>query len=175
MWELFLHTSVKQWSGLFTSLITGTVHIGVFYGLVTDACMTAMTTFIVRRGTTHKVNNDNWTNIVRPGREFEEWIEIWDRDSMSDHLARGRIVWTFHLVEVERLARNCRKAMLAILGDQRLGFRVLTTSVFGWSYKSARPLTSMREDPENAKVITPNHFVLAQSFMPTLVSSVDCR
>ena len=88
---------VKHWCSLFTCLVSKTVQIEVVNGLDTDACMTAVTRFMARRGRSHTVISDNGTNFVGAAREFTECFNEWDRDAMSERLERGQIIWNFNL------------------------------------------------------------------------------
>ena len=87
---------------------------------------------------------------------------------MCERLARGQIIWKFNPPEAphfggiwERLVRSCKKAMFAILGNRRLTLPVLTTTMcLVEQTLNARPLTPVRDDPEDLEVLTPIHFLL---------------
>ena len=173
---------------MFTCLVTRAVLIEVVNDLATDACMMAVTRFKARRGRPHTVISDNGTNFVAADREFTVCFNEWDRDAMSERLARGQIIWKFnppgapHFGGIwERLVRSCKKAMFAIQGNRRLTLPVLTTIIFLVEQAlNARPLTPVSGDPEDLEASTPNHFllgrpVLAEPLMPDAVTYVDCR
>ena len=107
---------------------------------------------------------------------------------MCERLARGQIIWKFnppgapHFGGIwERLVRSCKKAMFAMLGNRRLTFPLLaTTMCLVQQTLNARPLTPVSDDPEDLEALTPNDFllgrpVLAEPLMPDAVRYVDCR
>ena len=105
-------------------------------GLDTDACMMVVTRFMARRGKPHRVISDNGTNFVGAAQDFKECFSQWDGDAMCVQLARGKIIWKFnppgapHFEGIwERLVRSCKQAMSAILGNRRLTFPLLATSM----------------------------------------------
>ena len=183
-----LRRPVKHWWCLFTCLVTRAVHIELVNGLDTDSCKMAVTRFMARRSKPHTIISDNGTNSVGAAREFKDCVSQWDRDAICELRARSQIIWKFnppgapHFGGIwERLVRSCKKAMFAILGNRRLKFPVLTTTMcLVEQTLNTRPLTPVSDDPKDLEALTFNHFllgrpVIAEPLMPVAVRYVDCR
>ena len=100
------------------------VHIEVVSKLDTDSCLNAMR-FIARRGKISTIISDNGTNFVGAEREFTEYVAAWNKEGIEERLIQRGIRGKFnppaapHFGGVwERLVRNCKKAMYAVLGEQ---------------------------------------------------------
>ena len=87
----FMRKSRKRWCCLFTCLTTRAVHIEVVPSLEADACLAAITRFIVRRGKPNIILSDNGTNFVGAAREMREWIETWNQSDIEQSLALKQI------------------------------------------------------------------------------------
>ena len=148
----------------------------------------AITRLMARPGKSHTISSDNGTNFVGAAREIKECFSQWDQDAMCSRLARGQIIWKFnppgapHFGGIwEKLVHSCKETMFGILGNRRLTLLMLmTTMCLAEHTLSARPLTSVNDDPEDLEALTPTHFllgqpVLAEPFRPDAVRYVDCR
>ena len=184
----FMRKSMKRWCCLFTCLTTRAVHVEVVPSLEADACLTAITRFIARRGKPNIILSDNGTNFVGAAREMREWIEAWNQSDIEQSLAQKQIKWKFnppgapHFGGVwERMVRSCKKAMMAIVGNRTLTDDVLfTTMCLVEQILNSRPLTSVSDDPEDLEALTPNHFLLgraspATAFIPDAQRYTDLR
>ena len=86
-------------------------------------------------------------------------------------MAQKQIKWKFnppgapHFGGVwERMLRNCKKVMMAIVGKRTLTDGVLSTTMcLVEQILNARPLTSVSDDPEELEAFTPNHFLLGRA------------
>ena len=108
----------KQWCCLFTHLTMRAVHIEVVTKLDTDSCLNAIMRFIARRGKPSTIISDSGTNFVGAEREFAEYVAVWNKEGIEEHLIQRGVRWKFnppaapHFGRVwERLVRNCKKAM----------------------------------------------------------------
>ena len=79
------------------------------------------------------------------------------------------------------MARSCKKAMLAIVGNRTLTDDVLSTTMcLVEQILKSRPLASVNDDPENLEALTPNHFLLGRAspatpFIPDAQRYTDQR
>ena len=181
-----LRKATKYCCCLLTCLTIRAVHIEVFEGLDTDACMMAVTRFMARRGKPHKSVSDNGTNFVGAAREFREIANQWNQTLIHQSLAQQSIVWKFNSLGAphfggvwERRVRNCKKALYSILGTRSLTLQMLTTTMcLVEQALNARPVTSVSDDPYNLEGLTPNHFLIgprfiAQPLLPEASRQVD--
>ena len=158
----------KRWGCLFTCLTVRAVHIEIVPKLDTDSCLNAIMWFITRRGKPIKMISDNGTNFVGADREFKEYVAAWNKERIEEHLVQQGIRWKFnppatpHFGGVwEKLVRNCKKAMYAVLGNRSITEDVLSTTMFLVEQTlNARPLTPVSSDVKNLESFTPNHFLL---------------
>ena len=79
-----LRRPLKQRCCLFRLLVTRAAQIEVINELRIEVCMTAITSFLARRGGPHTVNSDNGTTFVQAVREFKECFNEWDRNAMCE-------------------------------------------------------------------------------------------
>ena len=158
----------KRWCCLFTCLTVRAVNIEIVPKLDTDSCLNAIMRFIARRGKPIKMISDNGTNFVGADREFKEYVAAWNKERIEEHLVQQGIRWKFnppaapHFGGVwERLVRNCKKAMYAVLGNQSVTEDVLSTTMcLVEQTLNARPLTPVSSDVNDFESITPNHLLL---------------
>ena len=81
----------KRWCCLFTCLTTRAVHIEVVHSLDSDSCLLAIRRFIARRGRPKTIMSDNGTNFAGANREFKEYFNDWNSETLSAQLAQENI------------------------------------------------------------------------------------
>ena len=158
----------KRWCCLFTCLNVRAVHIEILPKLDNDCCLNAIMRFIAQRGKPVKMISDNGTNFVEAEKELAEYIAAWNKVRIEEHPIQQGIRWKFnppaapHFGGVwERLVKNCKKAMYAVLGNRSVTEDVLSTTMCLVEQKlNARPLTQISSDATDLEAITQNHFLL---------------
>ena len=127
----------KRWCCLFTCLTMRVVHIEVVPKLDTDSCFNAVMRFIVRRGKPSTIISDNGTNFVGAEREFEEYVAMWNKEGIEEHLIQRGIRWKINPTAAphsgvvwERIVRSCQKTMYALLGNRSVTEDVFSTTFF---------------------------------------------
>ena len=146
------------------------MHIEVVNRLDTDSSMMAIT---IIQGETRQTSliNDDGTKFVGAARKFRHGSNDWDRVAISGHFARSGIVWKLNPPGAqkfggiwERLVHTCKKAMIAILGNRRLTWVMLKTTMSSVDQTlNARPLAPVSDDSEDLEALTPNHFLWWQN------------
>jgi len=125
--------------------------------------------FTSRRGVPEKIWSDNGTNFVGGERELNQAINSWNSNHrLKDHLLLKNIDWSFnpphasHMGGVwERQIRSIRKVLNSILKDQILTDESLNTLFCEVeSVINGRPITSVSDDPNDQRPLTPNHLLL---------------
>ena len=113
------------------------LYIEVVPKLDTDSCLNAIMRFIARRGKPSTFFNDNGINYVAAEREFAEYVAAWNKEGIEELLAERGIRWklnppaALHFGGVwERLGRNCKKVMYAVLGNRSVTEDVLSTTMY---------------------------------------------
>ena len=125
---------------------------------------------MARRGYPNTIISDNGTNFVGAANELKAFMNEWDKDKIESDLAQKKIVWKFnppgapHFGGIwERLVQSCKKVMIAILDKRSLSDEVLSTTMcLVEQTLNARPLTAVKDDPEDLTALTPNHFLLGR-------------
>ena len=172
----FMRKSMKRWCCLFTCWSqwnAGVVssHVEVVTSLEADACLAATTRFIARRRKPNIILSNNGTNFVGAAKEMQEWIEAWNETDIEQSLARKKTKWKFNSPGAphfggawERMVRSCKKAMMAIVGNRTLTDDVLSTTMcLVEQILNSRPVTSVSNDPNDLKALTPDHFLLGRA------------
>ena len=110
-------------------MVTRAAHIEEANGLDTEACMMAITRFMIGYGKPHRVIIDIGTNFVGAARKLKEYFNEWDSDAIGERLTLGQILRKFYPTGVphggvwKKPVRSCEKTMFAILGNRRLKFQ----------------------------------------------------
>ena len=183
----FLRRTKKIWCCLFTCLRTRSVHIEVVQSLDTELCLAAVTGFIARRGCPNTINSDG-TSLVGAANELKAFMNEWDKAKIESELAQKKIVWKFnppgapHFGGIwERQGPSCKKVMIEILYNRRLGDEVPSTTM--WVVEQTlieRLLTAVSDDPEDLTTLTPKYFLQRREnasapFMPSNERYDDLR
>ena len=164
------------------------VHIEVVPKLDTDSCLNAIMRFIARRGKPSTITTDNGTNFFGAERECAECVAAWSKEGIEEHLIQRGIRWKFnppaapHFGGVwERLGRNCKKAMYAVLGNRTVTEDVPSTTMsIVEQTLNARPLTPVSSDVDDLEALSPSHFLLGNKnvclhYLPCAEEFVDHR
>ena len=129
--------SVKHRCCSIRCLVNGAVHIEVAKGVNTHFGMMEINRFMARSGRPHKIVSDNGKNFVRASRKFKECFKkSFSPNAVCEWLAHGtnseKLIFSgfsrFGRIS-ERLVRSCKKAMYAILGNQRLTLPMFTKTM----------------------------------------------
>ena len=115
---------------------------------------------------------------------MNEWDKSLDRESLRKEKEFGKLnlPGAPHFVGIwERLVRNCKKNMIAILDNRSLAYKIRSTKMcLVEQTLNARPLTAVCDDPEDLTALTTNHFLLGREnasapFMPSCQRYHDLR
>ena len=141
----------KTYFVLFVCAAVRAVHLELVRTLSTEDFLEAFDRFVARRGLPKVVFSDNATNF----------------QGAAPRLANHGIIWKFNIPRApwwggfyERLVRTIKDALKRTLYKSLLTFRELETVVYRIeSVINARPLTTLSEDPNDVRPISPKDFL----------------
>ena len=139
------------------------VHIEGVPKIDTDSCLNAIMRFIARGGKPITIISDNGTKFVGAEREFAEYVPAWNQEGIEEHQVQRGIRWKFNPTAAphfggvwERLVRNCKKAMYAVLGNRSVTEDALSTTMCILEQTlNARALTPVSSDVNDLEALTP--------------------
>ena len=161
----------KRYGVLFTCMTTRAVHLEIAHSLETDAYIMAMQRMVSRRGRPAHIWSDNGTNFVGADREVQEALKRLNKEKITDEMSQHGVQWHFnppaapHFGGVwERLVKSAKRALKAIVGNQRVTDETLLTFMAeAESLMNGRPLTHVSSDCNDLEALTPNHFLLGRA------------
>ncbi|KFD46219.1 hypothetical protein M513_12919, partial [Trichuris suis] len=151
-------------------LASRAVHFEICHSLDVNSFLNAFRRFTSRRGTPTECYSDNGTNFIAGHRALVDGNLCLDANPIASHMTANRIKWHFNPPAAphfggawERLIRSAKLAMQTTLHGQRITDEVLHTVVVETeNVLNSRPLTRVRDEPEDGDALTPNHFLLGR-------------
>ena len=159
----------KRYGALFTSLVSGAVHIGVANSLETDSFLNALRHFITHRGPVHEIRSDNGTNFVAATRELREAIDEMDHNEITEKLRQQQIDWKFNPAAAshmggawERQTPTTRRILNTLLREH--GSRLDDKSLHALmceveSISNSRPITATSSDSKDPYPLSPSQIL----------------
>ena len=171
----------KRYLCLFLCLKTNCCHLEMASSLDTDAFLNAFVRMTARRGWPQQMLSDNGTNFVTAMRELRDLVSTIDQDKIQRMTSNKGVSWKWstpaapHFGGVfESMIKSAKRANFAILGDAEINDEEMET-IFIWveSLPNSRLLTAVSDDPDDNRVLTPNHFLIGQIGGDFVPESVD--
>ena len=171
----------KRYLCLFLCLKTHCCHLEMASSLDTDAFLNAFDRMTARRGWLQQMLSDNGTNFVSASRELRDLVSAIDQDKIQRMTSNKGVSWKWnppaapHFGGVfESMIKSAKRAIFAVLGDAEVNDEELETIFIGVeSLLNSRPLTAVSDDPNDDRVLTPNHFLIGQIGGDFVTESVD--
>lgn len=148
---------------IFTCAVYRECHFELTQSLTTDAFISALKRFTVRRGRISVIYSDNGTNFVGTSNQVKEldWNEILRFSSVK------RIKWIFNPPTAawwggwwERIVRMVKELLRRNLGRNSLNYEELLTVLYDCKATiNSRPITYIADDSEELIPITPGKFL----------------
>jgi len=160
---VYLKNKEKAWIALFTCAVYRCLNLELVNSLSTDAFLDALARFTSRNGRPTVIYSDNGTNFLGTNNALKDLD--WDRISKTYGLER--IVWKFNPPSApwwggwwERLVRSVKELLRRTLRKTTLSYDKLRTILSEIeAVINGRPLTTVTEDPDDLRPLTPAMFM----------------
>lgn len=174
----------KAYVALFVCFATKAVHLELVGDLTTVSFIAALKRFIGRRGKCLTLYSDNATNFVGANKELQNLRELFLSQSFQQDvhssMAADNITWHFipprspHFGGLWEAGVKSAKAHLKrVLGSSSLTYEEYNTVLIQVeAVLNSRPLTSLTNDPNDLRVLTPGHFIIGTSLTSTVEPSL---
>ena len=127
--------------------------------------------------------SDNGTNFVSSSRELRDLVSAINQNKIQRMTSNKGVTWKRnppaapHFCGVfESLIKSTKPAIFAVLGDAEVNDKELGTIFIGVErLLNSRPLTTVSDDPNDDRVLTPNNFLIGKmggDFVPESVDTV---
>ena len=164
----------KHYGVVLTCLTTRATHLELAGDLSTDLFIPALKRFIARRGQPKVMYSDNGSNFRGAEKELGDLFSKIDFDKVSKTLTNYNINWKFIPPlspwmggAWESIVKLTKRALRIVTHDRPMYEDSLSTFITEIeSVLNSRPLTSVTDDPNDYKVLTPNHFLLGRQTLP---------
>lgn len=174
----------KAYVALFICFATKAVHLELVGDLTTASFIAALKRFIGRRGKCLTLYSDNATNFVGANKELQNLRELFLSQSfqqeVQNSMAADGITWNFipprspHFGGLwEAGVKSAKSHLKRVLGSSSLTFEEYNTVLIQVeAVLNSRPLTSLTNDPNDLRVLTPGHFLIGSSLTSTVEPSL---
>lgn len=165
-------TLVKAYIAVFVCMVTKSIHLELVSDMTSAAFIAALQRFVSRRGLIRELHSDNGSNFRGARTELHDLFILF-RDYAAVHDIEAfcqtkEIVWHFIPPEApefgglwEAAVKSTKYHLKRILKEKPLSFEefyTLLTQIE--AILNSRPLFSCSDDPTEADVITPGHFLI---------------
>ncbi|UYV72281.1 hypothetical protein LAZ67_9002440 [Cordylochernes scorpioides] len=162
----------KGYICLFVCFVTRAVHLELVTDASTPTFMSAFKRFVARRGHCTRLYSDQGTNFVGAARQLRSRFYLAQNQlkELAAVLANDGTEWRFNPPGAphfgglwEAGVKALKYHMRRIIGNNLLTYEeLLTVLVQIESCLNSRPLYPMSNDPNDQRVLTPAHFLLAE-------------
>lgn len=165
----------KAYIVVYVCLVTKAAHLDLVSDLSTEAFIASLRRFTSRRGKHQaRIFCDNATNFVGARRELEELRKLFltqqHKDSVSQDCADNGIEFNFIPPRSpsfggiwEACVKSVKTLLRKILGNAHLTEPELQTALIQVeAMLNSRPITPLPDDPSEAQVLTPGHFLIGR-------------
>ena len=164
----------KRYGEVFTCLTARATHVELAGDLSIDSFILAFKRFIARRGQPKVMFSDDGSNFRGKEKKLGDLFSKTDFDKVSKTLTNYKINQKFVSPlspwmegAWESIVKLTKKVPRIVKHDRPMYVDSLSTFITELdSVLNSRPLTSVTDDPNDYKVLTPNHFILGRQSLP---------
>ena len=173
--KLNRNTVSRGYCAVFTCSVVRAVHLTCVQDLTTDAFLMALDRFVAIRGAPANMRSDNATCFRGADNTIKELNLVLDQEKIKAASVRFKIDWKFgppdgphHQGAVERMVQEVKKSMKHLVQAGKLTF-IEWETVFSQisALINSRPITAVTSSPLDEPPITPNHFLIGRSDLPS--------
>ena len=162
----------KAYISLIICFTTKALHLELVSDLTTDAFVAALRRFISRRGRPTDIFSDNGKNFLGAKNAFDELREFFQKSSnkncISQFATSEMINWHFlppyapHMGGLwEAGVKSVKTALKSLTSEVKFTFEEFYTIITEVeACLNSRPLTELKNSPDDLDVLTPGHFLI---------------
>ncbi|XP_055604615.1 uncharacterized protein LOC129752854 [Uranotaenia lowii] len=168
----FRRAAVKAYVAVFVCFASKAVHLEIVTDLSTARFLQALRRFTSRRGKCAVLHSDNGTNFVGAKNKMTELMEKLRSTDFHDEMARQcadeGMQWKFNPPGAphfgglwEAAVRSAKQHLVRVLGESVATYEDMVTLLAEVECcLNSRPLTQLKDDPEDLRALTPGHFLI---------------
>lgn len=165
--------SMKCWVAIFVCMCTRAVHIDIVTDYSSAAFIACYERFVARRGACAHLYSDNGTTFVGANKEIKTAFANWNAPENVEIINRKGTQWTFmkpaspHQGGVyEAAVKSAKHHLTRVVGAHKYTYEQYATLLCQVeAILNSRPLYAPSDEPSDAPVITPGHFLIGEEFV----------
>ncbi|XP_055584876.1 uncharacterized protein LOC129737741 [Uranotaenia lowii] len=168
----FRRAAVKAYVAVFVCFASKAVHLEIVTDLSTARFLQALRRFTSRRGKCAVLHSDNGTNFVGAKNKMSELLQRLRCSDFHDEVARQcadeGMQWKFNPPGAphfgglwEAAVRSAKQYLVRVLGESVATYEDMVTLLAEVECcLNSRPLTQLKDDPEDLRALSPGHFLI---------------
>lgn len=178
------HKAYKGYVCLFVCMVTKAIHLEVVSDLTSRGFLEAFKRFVARRGHCADIYSDNGTNFVGASKELKDMVAV-EKSTMAkeiaDSLAGNGTSWHFIPPRAPNFGglwesgiKSTKYHIKRVIGDSTLTYEEMSTLLAQIeACLNSRPLSVVGNDPEEARPLTPGHFLVGEPLLTVPEANYD--
>lgn len=163
----------KGYVAVFVCLVTRAVHLELVTGMTSEAFRAAYSRFVARRGFCAHMYSDNGTTFVGADREMREALAACNDPATLDFVQSKGTEWHFITPAApfqggiwEVAVKSMKFHLCRVMGTQKYSYEALATLLAEVeAIMNSRPLCAMSDDKDDARALTPAHFLIGEELV----------
>ena len=163
----------KMYVCLITCAVTRAVHLELIWDLTTESFINAFRRFLSDHGICKTIYSDNAKTFQKAEKDLKYYLEVMNGKAFQNLLTEQTIKWNYILEcspwwggFYERLMKSIKQPLKKILGKSRVGVDEMSTMLKEIQAQiNSRPLTTISDEANEQKYLTPASFLIGKSTM----------
>lgn len=160
----------KCWVAIFVCLVTRAVHIELVQDNSASSFITCFENFVNRRGHCNKLYSDNGKAFVGANKELKVAFQNWTEPDNLEKINHMQTKWIFMTPAAphqggiyEAAVKSAKHHIKRVIGEKHLSYVDFENFLIKVeAILNSRPLYAPTDDPLDARVITPAHFLIGR-------------